>query len=166
MIDTIVLDGELGLENFAFDAESAIAFFNAQGSEIESGTVTVDEPTAYPNLVIEFKNHHDKAPVLAALIDATGTYDSTLNSTYSDVVWHFNGAFDCVVYDGSGDELVATQHQVRRSTNESRLSAATAYLHNRTPAIDAVLTNERYVPGSSTTYFRPGRVYKWVAVWM
>lgn len=159
-------DGILDIEQLIFDAESEIAFANVQRSEIETGTVTVDEPTAFPHLVIEFKKHHNTAPFIAAIVDTTGTYDSTSNSTYSDIVWNFNEAFGSVVYEDSTTQLVATQHQVRRGTNTDRLSASTAYLHNRTPMIEAVLTNERYIPGSSSNYFRPGRVYKWVAVWM
>lgn len=164
--DTVVLDGEIGLDqnlDGEFDVSVAVGFY---GLPFETGTVTVDEPTAAPHLVIEFNKHHDTAPFVAAIVDVTGTYDSTFESTYSDVVWNFNKAFGSVVYEDSTTQLVATQHQVRRGTDTTHLSAATAYLHNRTPMIDAVLTNERYIPGASNHYFRPGRVYKWIAVWM
>lgn len=163
--DTIVLDGELGLEDLSYTAEPEVAFTNIQGLDFEFGIVEVDEATLFPNLVIEFKNHHNKAPIVAAIVDATGTYDSTPDTLHSDIISYFGEAFGNVIYSNPETELVAVQHVLRRSTNENSLAGSSTVYHNRTPMIETTLTNEMFKPGVAGALFRPGRIYKWYAIW-
>lgn len=160
--DTIVLDGEMELVH-TLDGELDVALgFN--GLPFETGQITVDTDTKGGGVVIDFKNKHKDPPFFAGIVDVTGTFDSALDTLYSDSVWNFNSAFNNVIKYNENVDIVATYYHVYRSSNSALSNSWSISANAELRA--SFITNEWWKPGSGMYYFRQNRIYKWIAVWM
>ena len=143
------------------------------GLEYETGTWTPSEDVV--EYIIPFANTHTVAPFYYMIADATGTYDDTLNSSYSVIYYNLGQAFASPIYAGSSSIQYGEVRTASRSTNTSSFSkTGTNLLYPYTDSGTASGSFPRYwateigikaYTYNSSYYWRAGRTYKWIAVW-
>ena len=144
----------------------------SSGLVYETGTYTPTADIARPT--ISFTNTHTTLPIIVAMYDATGTYDTVSNSNHQLVYYYF--------YDDTNPDYVASTQLaygrvqwVYRGTNTTSLSSggvALNYPASNTgsgstsyPRYWVTEANFRPYSSSASRYWRTGRTYKWIAVW-
>ena len=142
------------------------------GLEYETGTFTPSEDIARPT--INFTNTHTVPPAFIEMYDATQTYSDTYNSNYEF------GYSDWYRVFGSGYLKEATDIYYGLVTGRYRGSSATGMTNANTSfnitsdaPDDSSSSYPRYYVSaewfkpfrSTSSYWRAGRTYKWIAVW-
>ncbi len=170
MNDKVVLDGEMDLVvqldgnmdlTIPLDGDLGVAF--GIGVDYESGSFSVDDNRSLGEVIIPFASRHTEPPIYAALIDATGTYENATNAIYSEVVWNFYTAFDNKIRYDQNTDIVTFYHTVRRTSNNA-LTGSTSVSATEEQR-SRFITESYWMPGLGASYFRPNRIYKWIAVW-
>lgn len=134
------------------------------GLVYETGTWTPAEDAS--TQWITFANIHTEAPFYYAVFDATGTYDNTSQSNYMIEFLDVNKLSGKPYYLSSTSVVYARYFTVYRTTNTTNLSTGGGNIS--TSDVSSYATNEKILASvaSSSRYWRAGRTYKWVAVWV
>ena len=163
-------------------ADSVDGFYQAivnvagtAGLVYESGTYTPTSDTTKPT--ISFTGNHTKAPVLAMIIDATGTAHTTTYTAYAGVYVdtyrlsgngfpysssaYRYGFWTCVYRSNSSSSLSTTTTMFTVDSDDTSGSSGSGYAKY-------YATASAFTPYSTSTsrYWRSGRTYKWIAVWL
>lgn len=130
------------------------------GSDISRGTIT-------------FSNTHTNPPAYYAISDLTGnlnvTQDSNLFNSYCDVYRLWGAGFP-----GSTTYLYALVTKTYRGSSSPTNSVSSCTTNSDDTASGSV-TDSRYwatptafhpYTSKSTRYWRAGRTYKWIAIWV
>lgn len=133
------------------------------GLEYETGTWTpVSDASSYD---ISFSNTHSTAPVMYEIIDATGTYDNTTNSSYRVSGVNFEQLFGAEMYYSETMKWYCRLDYVYRGSSASAFSTSGNSGTNSSEwSYFATSTSISAFTGSSR-YWRSGRTYKWIAIW-
>lgn len=144
------------------------------GLEYETGTWTPASDTA--DAWISFSGTHTTAPCMYEISDVTGTYDATTYTNYRVSYTNLEQLFGAGLYQTTTQTNFGYAHCVRRSTNTTGLTTSTALITSPiSQTADTQATYPRYwaketgirANGNSTDYYwRAGKTYKWIAVWV
>lgn len=139
------------------------------GLEYEEGTWTPASDVAQPT--ISFVNTHTTRPFYVLISDVNDTPQATASSTMAWAMVSFYDTFGCGIYSGAND---TTAYHYARTLNSYRSGDSTTYggysitglTGDTTAFMSYFLTNTNFKPYTGSRYFRPGRTYKWIAVWL
>lgn len=143
------------------------------GLEFESGTWTPAEDIIQPT--ITFSKTHTETPVFAAIADSNGTYYDTSNSTYTFSYIDWYKLTGSGIYRSSSSVGYVLLEWGYRATSATSLNDANAVVLTNYGSTSNLPTWPRYYvtesefkpyARSNSYYFRSGRTYKWIAVWM
>lgn len=142
------------------------------GKTFETGTYTPTSNTARPS--ISFANTHTVPPAFIHLADASAasgiTSNSTTSFTYVDTYRLFGGSYP---YSTSEVRYGLAYWTYRSSSSSS--SGNVQFQYNSDDTGSSGTSYARYwatptefhpYSNSNSRYFRSGRTYKWIAVWM
>ena len=135
------------------------------GLAYETGTYAPTSDAAANTVTISFTNTHSSAPIYILLVDdATNqagfdSTDSLDNFWYCDI-YNALGAY-CIAYTSSSTPLQGSWG-IHIRTSGGALSTSITNMSS-TPSTSFTSTGFK-VPHSSS-YYRGGRTYKWIAVW-
>lgn len=127
------------------------------GLEYEEGTWT---PTSDASSVtFPFTNSHSTAPALGIVVDATGTVVTTNYSPVLEISISFIRLFGVKVQTTGTNLYNESAYLWSWETNMIRKSEKT---------YDLGLSTTGYTPPkyNSSYYWRAGRTYKWIAIWI
>lgn len=142
------------------------------GLEFEEGTFEPAEDIARPT--INFAKTHTTSPFFAAMVDVTGTYDST---TYTNQMFVVTDTY--TLTNGTGFYYNTTAQRygayfaAKRATSGTSLSNDNTLFTSIPDSASQSTANMGYYVTSTTFrpycgssyYWRAGRTYKWIAVW-
>lgn len=154
--DKVVIDGELDLLNvFMADMD---AFVPADCMAFETGTIEVE--TATNTVTVDFALSHTSAPFFFALSDTTGTANPNTQALVA-VSWFYPyilfGAD--IIRPGSRAPYKGIMSRIQQPNTTNDLTTLLAPL--TTTSVVSNTGISEYV----NYYLRPGRTYKWVAIW-
>ncbi|MBR2777122.1 MAG: hypothetical protein IKD75_08505 [Prevotella sp.] len=139
----------------------------------ESGTVT---PTANTNTIsVTFANTHSTSPVFVALADISApssdiTSNTNLTFCYVDYYKLFGSGYptstsatrySTAYYTYRGSSSASSSAQNTQYSSDNTGSSSTSYSRYW-----ASSSGFKAYCGTSTRYWKSGRTYKWIAVWM
>ena len=150
-----------------------ISVGGGSGLEYETGTYTPTSDVSKPT--INFANTHDKTPLFVMFVDCTGTYNSVSDTNHTFCYFDYNLAFGSETFPSSSTYEYGMASGRYRSTNASTFSTTSYYMTK--PSSDTgsgsnsyprYFVNEGWFnPRTvSSRYWRSGRTYKWIAVWL
>ena len=137
----------------------------SSGADMEAGSFSPSANTSAASK-ISFAIDHGTAPSMITLIDATGNYSST---TYTVFAFYFTNnykALGATWYNSSGSDAVYgfSTLLLRRGTSTMMTNSGNLSVDNIDQWADG--TGFSVDPWDDEgAYFRPGRTYKWIAVW-
>ena len=163
--------------NNTYDVTSlAQVIVNVAGSGglvYESGTYTPASDTAQPT--ISFSQTHTKLPSFAMMVDSSG-YTDTRYTNLQWVYYNWEQLVGSGIYTSSSAQIYGEIRFSYRATSTSSVSKSTAtisYPESDTGASSSAyprfsVTESNMYPytGSPANYWKSGRNYKWIAVWM
>lgn len=133
----------------------------SSGLDYETGSFTVAEAT--DTATITFSKAHSDPPMFFNVVDATGTYGGTINSMYSWTYMNWDAYANNGFYpSSSGTKQILCVTTTRRTTQASSLSNATSTSASVPSYVTSTGLSLLY---GTTTYWRPDRTYKWIAIW-
>lgn len=152
---------------------NVITYTSGSGLEYESGTYTPASDIAQPT--ISFSKTHTKLPSFAMMVDSSG-YISTSDSNIYWVYYNWEQLIGSGIYSSSSILRYGEVRFAFRGTNDSSLSTSTYSITVEEsdtgnsgvayPRFSVTESNMRPYSSSSSRYWRSGRNYKWIAVWM
>lgn len=140
--------------------------------DFESGTFSPDSDVVTYN--IPFTRTHSRMPFFAMVVDATGTYDSTQNTSAYMCYHNYLQSWNALFKMASSTNVYGFTHIAYRTTNGSTL------IFNQYPFYysytNTGTSNQNYprywvtetgikATTISTAYWRAGRTYRWFAIW-
>ena len=146
------------------------------GFDFESGTWTPDESVAHGE--ISFAKIHAKRPTIALVCANDAVYDDTLNTNYSFAfIAYEDFALPCPVNESTSKYYAQTIPASRTTSavgfsNTGAKMIGYSYTEEiETPTVDYqqfYVTESSIKPytGANTRYWKSGKQYKWVAIWM
>ena len=142
------------------------------GLVYETGTYTPATDAQEPT--ISFANTHTNMPMFIMMTDATGTYDSTLNTACMYLYSDYYEAFEEGIYPSQDSTQYGYKRYSYRSSNSTSFSQGNAsYVYSSADSNDSSDSYPRYrvnpnwfkPQSNASAYWRAGRTYKWIAVW-
>ena len=139
------------------------------GLEYETGTWT---PTSdVSEYTIQFTDAHTVAPFFYCIVDATNTYDDTLQSNGSVTFVNWNVALGAIYYASATGPRYGLSYPRYRASSASGDTASVSTFSGLSGSSDsyadwwATSSGIKATSKSSSRYWRAGRTYKWIAVW-
>ena len=142
------------------------------GFNYETGTFSPSSDVATYN--ISFSRTHSWMPFFAMVVDVTGTYDSTTNTSHYMCYHNYLQAWSELDKMASSTNVYGYTHIAYRSAGTS------SFVYNQYPFYysftNTSSTNQNYprywitetgikAQTVSTAYWRAGRTYRWFAIW-
>lgn len=144
------------------------------GLVYETGTWT--PASDITNTTISLSNTHTSAPFFYLISDETGTYSGTTNSNYSVAYYNFHQLFGALWYVDETSYRYGEARIFYKGTSAGTISGTQVYITTPyTSASDTTTSQSRYwatesriraYANSASRYWRAGRTYKWIAVWV
>lgn len=157
-----------------YEMDEAILALSGGGLSYETGTWTPSEDVARGS--ITFGGTHTKAPFFVGLVDSGSSADTTTNTNWSWNFFDFYQLDASSVYYSSSARRYGSVHYTYRASSTTSLSNATlllTYSSNNTGSSSTAyakywVTNTGFRPYSNSTsrYWRSGRTYRWIAIWL
>ena len=162
---TITTNGTVDVTSLA---EVIVNVSGGGGKTFETGNFTTSTNVANPQ--INFANTHTNRPFFAMIVDTkTDSVASTDTALYWAIISYYDVYNVGIPTSSSAYSYGRTQYGYKSSSGMSaggyNLSSVTG---STSSCVASYLTNTYFKPsvGSSSRYFRSGRAYKWIAVWM
>lgn len=164
---TLARNGTFDVTNLA---EIVTGFPDA--CDFESGTFTPTSDVVTYN--ISFARTHSRMPFFAMVVDVTGTYDSTQNTSVYMCYHNYQQSWNALYKMASSTNVYGFTHIAYRNTNGSSIN------FNQYPFYysysNSGTSNQNYpqywvtntgikATTVNTAYWRSGRTYRWFAMW-
>lgn len=136
------------------------------GLEFETGTFIPETDTDIYN-PINFENSHDKPPAVVICVDSWESANAVENSFRSAHFVRFDVAYvDGSAMIGTGSNMYLRGY--RGYINASAGAAFSAMSATTETTANTLANDESFRFSTSTTgqYYRAGRTYKWIAIWI
>lgn len=171
---TVAANGTYAASDDSADGYSSVTVNVPSGLTFESGTYSPTADTSGEK--ISFSGTHAKAPAFIAMVDATGTTDTTTDTNMLFLWYDYYQLYGTGMPWSSSAFRYATAAYAYRGTNTANLSfggVQCAYPSDN--AGDGGINYPRFwatetgfTPNSASTsrYWRSGRTYKWYAIWV
>lgn len=169
----VTVSSDATLDTYASLIDS-IETGGGSGLTYETGTYTPTSNIARPT--ISFTNEHTKAPFCVIMVDSTGTSNTTTNTNWAFQFLDIYMLTGKGIYYSSSSQRYAYAQYVYRASSETSLSQTIFYCSNNSDNTASSstsyprywVTNTDFKPSSNSTsrYWRSGRTYKWIAIWL
>lgn len=136
------------------------------GLVYETGEVTPTADSA--DLTISFSNAHTSRPFYALIVDS-GSDLASANSILYNAVMSVYDTFSFGVPTSASATNYGRAHHLYKSSSSASTGGSnfSSISGSTTSSIAYFLSSTQFKPhGGNSQYFRSGRTYKWIAVWM
>lgn len=171
---SIIANGTYNASSDSADGYSQVTVNVPSGLTYETGTYEPSADTSGEK--ISFSGTHAKAPAFIAMVDATGTSDTTTDTNMLFMWYDYYQLYGVGIPWSSSAFRYAMAVYVYRASNTNNLSIGqNQCAYNSDNAGDGGINYPRFwatetgfVPNSASTsrYWRSGRTYKWYAIWI
>ena len=151
-----------------------VAGGGGSGLEYEEGTFSPSSDIS--RATVSFANSHADAPAVIVFADVTNTADTTSNTGWLWVWFDYYKIWGSRIYYSSSSMRYAVAYYTYRGSSTSSLSTGSMLCSNNSdsssssstsyPKYHATSTEFHPYTNSTSRYWRSGRTYKWVAIWI